>query len=118
MTSTRDKLEEYRRRKQLEEARDTRRQFLWDVVTLQPVRRRLARHDADAADGDGDVDGDQGGEGSEGVEEEESEKDRQWTKIDWAILLVKLLVWICMQVCYEMWYVTGWMVRMCCRLFS
>ena len=95
MTSTRDKLEEYRRRKQLEEARDTRRQFLWDVVTLQPVRRRLARPDADAADGDGD-----GGEDSEGVEEEESEKDRQWTKIDWAILLVKLLVWICMQVCY------------------
>ena len=101
MTSTRDKLEEYRRRKQLEEARDTRRQFLWDVVTLQPVRRRLARPDADAADGDAaDGDGDQGGEGSEGVEEEESEKDRQWTKIDWAILLVKLLVWICMQVCY------------------
>ena len=100
MTSTRDKLEEYRRRKQLEEARDTRRQFLWDVVTLQPVRRRLARPDTDAADGDGDQggDGDQRAEDSEGVEEEESEKDRQWTKIDCAILLVKLLVWICMQV--------------------
>ena len=99
MTSTRDKLEEYRRRKQLEEARDTRRQFLWDVVTLQPVRRRLARPDADAADGDVDGDGGSGdGEDSDGVEEEESEKDRQWTKIDWAILLVKLLVWICMQV--------------------
>ena len=81
---TKNRLEEYRKKKIEEEAQSSRRQYLWDIVTLQPIRRNLSKNRNNDQD----------------QEEKEIEeiKDRSWTRIDWAIFFVKFLVWACIQV--------------------
>ena len=81
---TKNRLEEYRKKKIEEEAQSSRRQYLWDIVTLQPIRRNLSKNKNNDQD----------------QEEKEIEeiKDRSWTRIDWAIFFVKFLVWACIQV--------------------
>ena len=81
---TKNRLEEYRKKKIEEEAQSSRRQYLWDIVTLQPIRRNLSKNENNDQD----------------QEEKEIEeiKDRSWTRIDWAIFFVKFLVWACIQV--------------------
>ena len=91
---TKDKLEKYRKKKLQEEAQSNRRQYLWDIVTLQPLRRNLGRNVEQVPVIEEDHD-----ESNEDADEDNS-KDRRWTKIDWAILFVKVLVWASMQMIF------------------
>ena len=94
---TRDKLEEYRRKKLQAESQENRKQFLWDLVTLQPVRRRFVgnnRSEATVDDSGDKTDND------EPDTEDSEEEIRPWTSIDWAICFVKFLVWMCLQVIF------------------
>ena len=81
--STSDKLDEYRRKKQEEEAKEARKELFWNTITLQPLRRRVVGAET---------------EQSSKEEEEEEEETKPWTRLDWAIILIKFLVWVCMQV--------------------
>ena len=89
---TKNKLEEYRQKKLKEEAQSSRRQFIWDIVTLQPVRRNLLRNKKDNEN-------EEKQENKPPEDDDEEIKDRTWTRIDYAILFVKFLVWACIQVC-------------------
>ena len=89
---TKNKLEEYRQNKLKEEAQSSRKQFIWDIVTLQPVRRNLLRNKKNNANEDKH-------ENKPPEDDDEEIKDRTWTRIDYAILFVKFLVWACIQVC-------------------
>ena len=94
---TKNKLEEYRKKKIEEEAQSSRRQFIWDIVTLQPVRRNLTRtKKADESEGKDE------NKPPEDKQDDEEIKDRSWTRIDYAIFLVKFLVWACIQVGVKM----------------
>ena len=86
--STTDKLEQYRKNKQVEEAKEARKELFWSTITLQPLRRRVVP----------DISADTGTEQSSREEEEEEEETKPWTGLDWAIILIKFLVWACMQV--------------------
>ena len=87
--STSDKLEQYRRNKQVEEAKEARKELFWNTITLQPLRRRIVPDFRAETE-----------QSSKEEEEEETEcsETPPWTRLDWAIILIKLLVWICMQV--------------------
>ena len=88
---TKNKLEEYRKKKLKEEAQSSRRQFIWDIVTLQPVRRNLLRNRKSNEN-------EETHENKPSEDDDEEIKDRTWTRIDYAIFLVKFLVWACLQV--------------------
>ena len=93
---TKNKLEEYRQKKAKEEAQSSRRQFIWDIVTLQPIRRNLSRNKTNEENRDK-----HGNKppNDDAIDDEEI-KDRTWTRIDYAIFFVKLLVWACIQVLF------------------
>ena len=90
MTSTSERLEQYRRRKQEQERKEERKELIWNTITLQALRRRVLP-DINSEAGEGNNSEDQ-------EQEDESEEQKPWTKIDWAIFSTKILVWICMQV--------------------
>lgn len=93
---TKDKLEKYRKKKLQEEAQNNRRQYLWDIVTLRPLRRNIGSRVEQVPDNDHNIEGN-----DEIVEEDDdNSKERRWTKIDWAILFVKILVWASMQMIF------------------
>ena len=91
---TKNKLEEFRKKKQKEEAQSSRRQFIWDIVTLQPVRRNLLRNRENNENEETHAN-------KPPEDDDEEIKDRTWTRIDYAIFFVKVLVWACIQVCVE-----------------
>ena len=87
--STSDKLDQYRRNKQVEEAKEARKELFWSTITLQPLRRRGVpdlRPETEQSSKE------------EEEEETESSETQPWTRLDWAIFLIKFLVWVCMQV--------------------
>ena len=92
---TKDKLEKYRKKKLQEEAQNNRRQYLWDIVTLQPLRRNLGSSNVEQV-----PDSDLNEDCDENIEDDDNSKQRRWTKIDWAILFVKILVWASMQMIF------------------
>jgi len=92
---TKNKLEEYRKKKLEEEIQSSRRQLIWDLVTLQPVRRNLTRNKK--ADESEEKDENKP---PEDQEDDEETKDRTWSRIDYAIFFVKFLVWACIQMIF------------------
>ena len=86
--STSDKLEQYRRNKQVEEAKEARKELFWNTITLQPLRRRIAP----------DLRAETEQSSKEEEEETECSETLPWTRLDWAIIFIKFLVWVCMQV--------------------
>ena len=93
---TKNKLDEYRKKKLEEETQSSRRQLIWDIVTLQPVRRNLTRNkNADESEEKDE------NKPPEDQEDDEETKDRTWSRIDYAIFFVKFLVWACIQVCIK-----------------
>ena len=92
---TKDKLEKYRKKKLQEEAQKDRRQYLWDIVTLQPLRRNLSNNVVEpVAESENDD------EHNDDSENDDNSKERRWTRIDWAIFCVKVLVWASMQMIF------------------
>ena len=83
-------------RKQTEEGREAKKSAIWNALTLQPLRQRLTasnrieevKKDPDCTDVS---------EETEIISPEEEEKV-EWTAIDWAIVAIKVLVWVCLQV--------------------
>lgn len=92
MSSTSERLQQYRQRKQEEQQREARKELFWNTITLQSLRRRPVPQEEE-------VSRDEEGKQEVGEEEEESEK-KPWSKLDWAIISIKFLVWVCMQVSY------------------
>lgn len=95
MSDTKAKLQEYRKRKQIEEDREARKNALWNYLTLNPIRKRLNTNTS--------FTNNVTAESKETLEECESEKeniDQIWSTLDWVILTVKLSVWICLQVVF------------------
>ena len=88
--STSDKLDQYRRNKQVEEAKEARKELFWNTITLQPLRRRVVP--------DLRVETEQSSKDEQEEEETECSETQPWTRLDWAIFLLKFLVWVCMQV--------------------
>ena len=86
MTSTSERLQQYRQRKEEQQVKEARKELFWNTITLQPLRRRI-------------VPDNHLGENSPGQEDgEEPEVKTPRTKLDWAIIFIKFLVWVCMQV--------------------
>ena len=86
--STSDKLDQYRRNRREEEAKEARKELFWNTITLQPLRRRMVpdlRPETDPSS-------------KEEEEEAECSETPPWTRLDWAIILIKCLVWVCIQV--------------------
>ena len=52
--STSDKLDEYRRKKQEEEAKEARKELFWNTITLQPLRRRVVGAETEQSSKDKD----------------------------------------------------------------
>lgn len=95
MSDTKAKLQEYRKRKQIEEDREARKNALWNYLTLNPIRKRFNTNTS--------FTNNVTAESKETLEECESEKeniDQIWSTLDWVILTVKLSVWICLQVVF------------------
>jgi len=96
MSDTKAKLEEYRKRKQAEEGRKAKKNAIWSALTLQPLRQRFTRSDSrpesqDIYDNN---------EHSEEVDVAPEVENVEWTSLDWGILTVKVLVWVCLQVVF------------------
>ena len=89
---TRQKLEQYRRNKQNEEAANTRRQLFWDIITLSFLNKYFSDTTSNLKDNKKNEDT------NDAVDNVEEPTDEKWTNIDWLILLVKILVWACIQV--------------------
>ena len=88
-SDTKDKLEQYRKKKLKEESYNNRKEVLWNLITFQSLRRRnLNEQEQSIVKSD---------ETSCDANAEECE-NKSRTNIDWAILFVKLLVWVCLQV--------------------
>ena len=87
-SATADRLAEYRAAKAAKAEQERNKERLWDVVTLGGFRRRIGR----ALEGRRQQP--QQEHQQEDVEELEPEP---WTRLDYAILAVKLLLWAC---CY------------------
>eukprot|EP00090_Calanus_glacialis_P034981 TRINITY_DN5958_c0_g1_i1.p1 TRINITY_DN5958_c0_g1~~TRINITY_DN5958_c0_g1_i1.p1 ORF type:complete len:165 (-),score=39.41 TRINITY_DN5958_c0_g1_i1:66-560(-) len=97
MSDTKAKLEEYRKRKQAEEGRDAKKNAIWSALTLQPLRQRFTR--SVSRPGIQDIsDNEENSEDVDGVTPED--EIVEWTRIDWGILAVKILVWVCLQVVF------------------
>jgi len=98
MSDTKSKLEEYRRRKQTEEGREAKKSAIWNALTLQPLRQRLtasnSNEEVQKVSDSTDV-----SEEAELISPEEEAKV-EWTAIDWAIVAIKVLVWVCLQVVF------------------
>ena len=90
--STSDKLDQYRRNRREEEAKEARKELFWNTITLQPLRRRVV------PDLRPETEQSSKGEGAEEEEESECSETQPWTRLDWTIILIKFLVWVCMQV--------------------
>ena len=84
------RLEEYRRQKREEEQKKERKEAFWDTVTLAPLRRRLAASDPEPLEDEGEE------EDGANIEEEE-EEDVKWTRLDWGILALKILMFVSLQ---------------------
>ena len=95
MSDTAARLAEYRRKKQEAETQAKRKEALWNVLTFAPLRRRLAATLAVAPEEQESivVEGD-------GEQDLEEEKEVIWTKLDWVILAVKVLVYVSLQVLF------------------
>ena len=91
MSSTSERLQQYRQRKQEEQQREARKELFWNTITLQSLRRRPVPQEEE-------VTRDKEGEQEVGEEEEEESEKKPWSKLDWAIISIKFLVWVCMQV--------------------
>eukprot|EP00092_Neocalanus_flemingeri_P038308 GFUD01041703.1.p1 GENE.GFUD01041703.1~~GFUD01041703.1.p1 ORF type:complete len:168 (+),score=40.38 GFUD01041703.1:82-585(+) len=100
MSDTKSKLEEYRKRKQAEENKEANKNAVWSALTLQPLRRRLTtrinnQENQDPTEVENNL------EVSDDAEIVQAEEETvEWTAIDWGILAVKFLVWICLQVVF------------------
>jgi len=99
MADTKAKLEEYRRRKQVEEAKQAKKEAFWSVLTLQPLRQRLARSSNQDQDDLINVVDEHNEPTLDGDVQPDDEKV-EWSSIDWAIFAVKFLVWVCLQVVF------------------
>ena len=75
----------------MEEAKEARKELFWNTITLQPLRRRVVP--------DRSADTEQTSKEEEEEEDSEGRETQPWTRLDWAIILIKFLVWVCMQVC-------------------
>jgi len=92
MSDTKSKLEEYRKRKETEAEREVRKNAVWNALTLQPLRQRLITRNDNVELKEANEDNN-----NDTFEEVENE---EWTSIDWAIIAVKCLVWVCLQVVF------------------
>ena len=113
MSDTKAKLEEYRKRynsdcriftdhmylfcrKQAEDGREAKKNAIWSALTLQPLRQRFTKSVSrpeiqDVSDNNEDI--------TEEVDSVTPEDEIvEWTSLDWGILAVKVLVWVCLQV--------------------
>ena len=82
-------------RKQAEEGRDAKKNAIWSALTLQPLRQRFTR--SVSRPGIQDIsDNEENSEDVDGVTPED--EIVEWTRLDWGILAVKILVWVCLQV--------------------
>ena len=96
MSETAARLAEYRRKKQEAETQAKRKEAFWNALTFAPFRRRLAASLAVAPE-EKESNVIEGGEGEQDLEEE---KEVIWTKLDWVILAVKVLVYASLQVLF------------------
>ena len=96
MSDTAARLAEYRRKKQEAETQAKRKEALWNALTFAPLRRRLATTLAVAPEEE-ESNVVEGGEEEQDLEEE---KEVFWTKLDWVILAVKVLVYVSLQVLF------------------
>jgi hypothetical protein len=87
------RLAEYRLRRREEEQTAARSEAVWSTLTLQPLRRRLAaRLEVAPEDHRDEAEGEEMGE--------EEEEPVPWSRLDWAILAMKLLIYGCLQILF------------------
>jgi len=99
MSDTKAKLEAYRKRKKADEEKEAKKKAVWNALTLQPLRQRLTANNNEEKE-DGSLEQENLENDTSEDLEIDDESDEEWKPIDWAILVVKFMVWLCLQVVF------------------